>query len=135
MINIATFKYYFRWYPFEYDCNEPLWWYNRRTGEVASRDEVDFLSNCQGKEHLEKIMISIPMIDIVEMEKEFLTQHGYTKIKEKMQQDIQYDFDYLFKCFIDNNGLMRTWHLFEGEKLQTAAIEWCKANGIKFTNE
>lgn len=135
MINIAKLKYYFRWYPFECESDEPQWWYNRCTGEVVHRDEINVRSYCQRAEQLEYTMLPVPMINIVEMEKEFLTMHGYTRIKNEMQQDTRHDFDYQFKCFIDYNGLTRTWHLFEGEKLQAVAITWCKDNGIRFATE
>lgn len=45
----------------------------------------------------------------------------------------QDDFDCLFKKYVDDHNLMRAWHQFEGNKLQEAAIIWCRQYGVRFT--
>ena len=132
MVDIVKFKYYFRWYPFECSNNLPLWMFDKQTGKVLSKKDADILASKGKAEH---VLLPLPLVDIVEMEKEFLTTCGYEKEKNKMQKDMQKDFDCLFKCFIDYNGLTQAWHVFEGEKLQACAINWCKANGVRFIVE
>ena len=126
MINITKAKYYFRWYPSEWNKATSLWWYSKEANRMINYNDPNFY-----KDNQEQNLIPVPLIDITAIEKEFLTSIERSKDIDTISYENS-DFDCSFKKYIDNNRMVNTWHQFEGKKLETIAISWCKENKIRY---
>ena len=117
MINITKAKYYFRWYPSEWNAATSLWWYSKEANRMINYNDPNFF-----KDNQEQNLIPVPLIDITAIEKEFLTSIERSKDIDTISYENS-DFDCSFKKYIDNNRMVNTWHQFEGKKLEKTVIE------------
>lgn len=135
MIDMAKFKYYLRWYPFEWDNSSALWWYDSVSEEVLPHDRIDS-DFCQNDDaYSQQFLLPLPMVDMVELEKAFLASRGHARVIDRIERNTRKDFDCQFKEFIDYNGLFPDWHAYEAAKLHSEAISWCRRHGIRYQAE
>ena len=127
MINITKAKYYFRWYPSEWQVSTSLWWYNAKANKMIAYNDIDPYSKNQ-----KEALIPVPLINMTDIEKDFLDSIERSKDIDAIA-DRNPDFDCSFKTYIDYNSLVNAWHQFEGERLESIAISWCKKNKIRYT--
>ena len=66
---------------------------------------------------------------ILALEKTFLKTLSKEKHKDIVFKDSSC-FDRDFKTFIEQNFLIREWHIFERNHLRKNAITWCIENGL-----
>lgn len=134
MIELESFKYYFRRYACERPADAPaLWWFERQTGRVLCVDELppDRISNGPESPYTCDL-IPIGGVEMEAMESRFMAERGLAGDCQTLAADG--DPDSRFKAYADRHGLMDDWHRYEGEQLLAAARTWCRMHGIR-TNE
>lgn len=83
-------------------------------------------------ENQKEVLIPVPLVNITDIEKDFLDSIERSKDIDAIA-DRNPDFDCSFKTYIDYNGMVNAWHQFEGERLESIAVSWCKKNKIRYT--
>ena len=134
VLDVDKIIYYGRYYSFEDETNENLWWFNRDDLEVYSTqkliDEYSF-------NNIDEIVLSDRYIrlfktDIITVEKSFMCQYYPRYAIMVLENSRKNDYDISFKTFIDENNLTREWFEYEKAKLLEDAIDWCNENAIIF---
>ncbi len=135
MIMINQFQYYFRWYPFEMDESTTLWWYSRKDDQVVQNTDLSLDAIRIANEEVtpqRQMYIPIGKVDMVALEQDFLKECGLQHLTKEFLSSSKFDFDCVFKRYMDHANLMPSWHKFEAAKLRDAAINWCRKYAVRY---
>jgi len=132
-IKIDELMYYGRYYSSESEGYH-IWWFDTEKATVRQYDELlEEFGYCSWEEILSSgYFIPLFETDIVELEREFILNTQGHAIAGQFETVSDSDYDTEFKIYIERNHLSKIWYEFERERLYKDAVDWCKANKLKF---